>query len=80
MNKAEKLRISRPGWYGSLWCEYRKKSNLYRFLVTGHVNNILTSKLENEFGKFYLESRNYKCWHISRTQLPKFLELYAQTN
>ena len=79
MNKGERLRIMKDGWYGSLWSTYKKNTDKYRFLLTGDVDSKLASQIALLFGKYNLETRDYKYWDLDRSEVEIILKTFANT-
>jgi hypothetical protein len=78
-NKGDRLRIMKHGWYGSLWATYMKRTDKYRFLLTGEVDSKIASKIAFLYGKYYLETRNYKYWDLNKIDVKNIIKIYALT-
>jgi hypothetical protein len=79
LNKGDRLRIMKDGWYGSMWVTYKKRTDKYRFLLTGNVDTKIASKIALLYGKYNLETRDYKYWDLNKADVKKIIRLYAHT-
>jgi hypothetical protein len=79
MNIGDRLRIMKDGWQGSLWATYKKNKDKYRFLVTGDVDSKLAGQFTLLFGKYNLETRDYKYWYLDKIDVEKILKTFAHT-
>ncbi len=80
MNKGDRLRIMKNGWYGSLWATYKKNTDKYRFLLTGDVDSKLASQIALLYGKHNLETRGYKYWYLIKSDVEKIIKVYAHSD